>query len=55
MSCHGESFYAGGRFLDCVAKVRMGYPLLWSSSKRNRRVEVYYWLGYGMPKADLLK
>lgn len=45
---------AGGRFLDAVRKVRTAYPLLWSSSKRNRRVEVYYWLDHGMPKANLL-
>lgn len=46
---------AGGRFLDCCAKVRTVYPLLWDSTKRNRRVEVYYWLDHGMSKANLLK
>lgn len=46
---------AGGRFLDCVARVRTLYPLLWNSSKRNRRVEVYYWLDHGMPVPSVLK
>lgn len=46
---------AGGRFLEVVTKVRIGYPLLWYSSKRNRRVEVYYWLGHGMSESTLLK
>lgn len=43
------------RFLGAVDKVRTDYPLLWQSSKRNRRVEVYYWLDYGMFHTTLLK
>lgn len=46
---------AGGRFLDVVQRVRISTPLLWSSSKRNRRVEVYYYLDHGMPKTNLLR
>lgn len=42
-------------FLKAVRKVRTDYPLLWQSTKRNRRVETYYWLGHGMSKANLLK
>jgi len=43
------------KFLGCVDKVRTEYPLLWASTKRNRRVEVFYWLGHGMPEGNLLK
>lgn len=42
-------------FVDAVRKVRVEYPLLWSSSKRNRRIEVYYWLDHGMFNTSLLK
>lgn len=31
-------------FLEAVDKVRLGYPLLWVCGKRNRRIEVRYWL-----------
>lgn len=32
------------KFLAAVDKVRVVYPLLWEGSKRNRRIEVSYWL-----------
>lgn len=41
-------------FLKTCKHVRSRTPLLWESSKRNRRVEVYYWLDHGMPKTTLL-
>lgn len=43
------------KFLKSVYTVRERTPLLWSSTKRNRRVEVYYWLDHGMPNTSLLK
>lgn len=43
------------KFLGSVNKVRVEYPLLWNSTKRNRRIEVLYWLDYGMSESTLLK
>lgn len=43
------------KFIEVVRAVRLGYPLLWSSTKRNRRIEVVYRMDYGVLKANLLK
>lgn len=40
------------KFLGVVDLVRDQYPRLWESSKRNRRIEVYYWLGYTQNMPD---
>jgi len=32
-------------FISLCQMLRKDYPLLWGSTKRNRRIEFYYWIG----------